>query len=74
MADAASAKVSADDTLPPQPSRLRAFWSAFAENRGAVVGLAVVLLIAVVLNYFGRDTLNDLIKKERKGDQGAVVA
>jgi len=32
------------------------------------------LLIAVVLNYFGRDTLNDLIKKERKGDQGAVVA
>jgi len=32
------------------------------------------LLIAVVLNYFGRDTLNDLIKKEQKGDQGAVVA
>ncbi len=24
------------------------------------------LLIAVVLNYFGRDTLNDLIKKEKK--------
>lgn len=32
------------------------------------------LLIAVVLNYFGRDTLNDLIKKEQKGDQGALVA
>ena len=24
------------------------------------------LLIAVVLNYFGRDTLNDLIKKEKR--------
>jgi hypothetical protein len=24
------------------------------------------LLIAVVLNYFGRDTLNDLVKKEKK--------
>jgi len=36
--------------------------------------LLVLLLIAVVLNYFGRDTLNDLIKKEQKGDQGAVVA
>lgn len=32
------------------------------------------LLIAVVLNYFGRDTLNDLIKKERKGNQGSVQA
>lgn len=29
------------------------------------------LLIAVVLNYFGRDTLNDLIKKERKDHNGA---
>jgi hypothetical protein len=32
------------------------------------------LLIAVVLNYFGRDTLNDLIKQERKGNQGSVQA
>lgn len=29
------------------------------------------LLIAVVLNYFGRDTLNDLVKKERKDKNGA---
>lgn len=29
------------------------------------------LLIAVVLNYFGRDTLNDLIKKERKDKNDA---
>ena len=32
------------------------------------------LLIAVVLNYFGRDTLNDLIKKERKQPDGNAGA
>ena len=32
------------------------------------------LLIAVVLNYFGRDTLNDLIKKERKQPNGSADA
>jgi hypothetical protein len=32
------------------------------------------LLIAVVLNYFGRDTLNDLIKKERKPSNGSADA
>ena len=32
------------------------------------------LLIAVVLNYFGRDTLNDLIKKERKQPDGNADA
>ena len=32
------------------------------------------LLIAVVLNYFGRDTLNDLIKKERKQPNGNADA
>ena len=32
------------------------------------------LLIAVVLNYFGRDTLNDLIKKERKQLDGSADA
>lgn len=31
---------------PPRP--LRAFWSAFMENRGAVIGLAIVLLIVLV--------------------------
>ncbi|MDX7949826.1 ABC transporter permease subunit [Lichenihabitans sp. Uapishka_5] len=30
------------------PSSLRAFWSAFSENRGAVLGLVVVVLICVV--------------------------
>jgi len=48
MADFASTTANAGDTLPPQPSRLRAFWSSFAENRGAVAGLAVVLLITVL--------------------------
>ena len=31
------------------------------------------LLIAVVLNYFGRDTLNDLIKKDKKSDSSVDV-
>lgn len=35
------------ETAPP-PSRWRSFWAAFAENRGAVAGLVVVLLILVV--------------------------
>lgn len=33
---------------PAPPGEWRAFWSAFAENRGAVVGLAVVVLVALV--------------------------
>jgi dipeptide transport system permease protein len=36
----------ADRAVPPTP--WRAFWNAFAENRGAVIGLAVVVLISVV--------------------------
>ncbi|MDR6953154.1 dipeptide transport system permease protein [Ancylobacter sp. 3268] len=34
------------ETVPPAPSSLRAFWSAFSENRGAVLGLTVVAFIA----------------------------
>jgi dipeptide transport system permease protein len=30
------------------PSSARAFWAAFAENRGAVLGLAIVLAVALV--------------------------
>ena len=33
-------------TAPPGP--LRAFWHSFRENRGAVVGLAVISLIVFV--------------------------
>ena len=34
---------------PPQPpSRLAAFWSAFAENRGALFGLALIALIVLL--------------------------
>jgi dipeptide transport system permease protein len=35
-----------DHFAPPKP--WRAFWNAFAENRGAVIGLAVVLFIALL--------------------------
>jgi len=38
-----------EQALPPAlPSPLRAFWSAFAENRGAVIGLAVVVFIMLL--------------------------
>ena len=36
------------ETVPPAQSSLRAFWSAFSENRGAVIGLSVVVFISVI--------------------------
>ncbi len=36
------------DTAVAVPSALRLFWRSFAENRGAVVGLAIMLLLIVV--------------------------
>jgi dipeptide transport system permease protein len=36
----------APQAVPPSP--LRAFWSAFSENRGAVAGLAVVVVIVLL--------------------------
>jgi len=40
----------ADDAMAPPapPSPLRAFWAAFSENRGAVFGLAIVTVIALL--------------------------
>jgi dipeptide transport system permease protein len=35
-------------TIAEEPGPLRAFWQAFRENRGAVAGLAVVVLIVIV--------------------------
>ena len=35
-----------DEASPPSP--LRAFWAAFSENRGAVVGLAIVTLVVLL--------------------------
>ena len=35
-------------TAAQPPSPLRAFWSAFSENRGAVAGLAVVVVVALL--------------------------
>ena len=41
----------ADDPLAAeilaQPSPLRAFWAAFRENRGAVLGLTLVLFVVI---------------------------
>lgn len=35
-------------TAPAPPGPLREFWSSFAENKGAVAGLAIILLMAFV--------------------------
>jgi dipeptide transport system permease protein len=35
-------------TAPAPPGPLRAFWSAFSENRGAVIGLVVVVFICLI--------------------------
>ncbi len=43
MSDAATAAVEAGQQAPPHP--LREFWGYFRQNRGAVVGLAVVLTV-----------------------------
>lgn len=42
------ASVSAGTTAPAPPSPFRAFWRAFRENRGAVLGLAVVMFIVFI--------------------------
>ena len=48
MADVASVEpaIGAFDSAPP--SRLREFWRAFAQNRGAVIGLVLVGLLLVL--------------------------
>lgn len=45
--DAAPAPRAAEEA-PSGPGRARAFWSAFAENRGAVAGLALVATIVLL--------------------------
>ncbi len=44
----ASAVIAGDPIGPPAPTPLRAFWHAFGENRGALGGLAVLLLIVLL--------------------------
>ena len=69
-ADAQDAALGAVVDAAPEPPRpLRAFWLAFVENRGAVIGLAVVLLIVllaifadVVAPYPPNDQFRDAVK------------
>jgi len=65
--DPALAAVAEGATTPPGP--LRAFWLAFIENRGAVIGLALVLLIVllaifadVVAPYPPNEQFRDAVK------------
>jgi dipeptide transport system permease protein len=44
----AETQTAAIDGVDTSPSQLRAFWLAFRENRGAVIGLFVVLFIILV--------------------------
>jgi dipeptide transport system permease protein len=43
-----SAVVQPAAVAPPMPSRARLFWRSFAENRGAVLGLAFMIVLIVV--------------------------
>ena len=48
MAEATAAITTAEPAGPPPLPPVRAFWAAFKENRGAVAGLAVVLVIVLL--------------------------
>jgi dipeptide transport system permease protein len=48
MAETSLAEEAAGAMAVAPPTPARAFWSAFAENRGAVAGLVVVVLIALL--------------------------
>ncbi|QFR31782.1 ABC transporter permease subunit [Ancylobacter sp. TS-1] len=47
-AGASLSAIAAAEPVGEEPSSLRAFWSAFSENRGAVLGLAIVVFIALL--------------------------
>src|SRR5690242_6532956 len=47
VAPAASLAMPSEADLAP-PSRAREFWRAFSQNRGALVGLALVLMLVVL--------------------------
>ena len=51
MAEAAVASPAADEAVSAELPPLRAFWAAFRENRGAVLGLAVVMSFAAWFGY-----------------------
>lgn len=44
----ATISLASAEPVRPEPSQLRAFWSAFSENRGAVAGLVFVVFIALL--------------------------
>jgi dipeptide transport system permease protein len=53
----------------PPPGRARDFWAAFSENRGAVIGLAIVLIVVllalfadVVAPYSPTDQFRDAVR------------
>ena len=35
-------------SVAPMPGRMRLFWRSFAENRGAVIGLAIMVLLLLL--------------------------
>jgi dipeptide transport system permease protein len=56
-------------TAAPPPGRAREFWAAFSENRGAVIGLAIVLVVMllalfadVVAPYSPTDQFRDAVR------------
>lgn len=68
-ADANAAAVTGTEPLPPPTRPFRAFWLAFIENRGALIGLAIVLMIVllailadVVAPYPPNEQFRDAVK------------
>ncbi len=47
-ADALAPQVAVASGVPAVQSPLRAFWSSFSENRGAVIGLVILTLVALM--------------------------
>ena len=48
MSGAENVVLVSPDTPAPAPGRLRLFWRSFAENRGAVAGIAILVLLVLV--------------------------
>src|SRR5262252_4752391 len=67
--DAQAAALQVDAVGPAPPSPVRAFWDAFKENRGALMGLAVVALVVllaifadVIAPYPPNEQLRDAVR------------
>ena len=80
-ADVAAAAVSSDEAAEvlAQPTPIAAFWAAFRENRGAVIGLVVIstiVLIAIFADFIAPhspiEQFRDSVRAPPIWDQGGT--